>query len=83
MTTDGTRRDRIAQQRRPYVPGWRKREWRDALNEQQVNRCAWCDGPMGDDMTLDHIVPWSRGGADELANLQLMHLACNQEKADD
>lgn len=27
--------------------------------------------------SVDHIIPWSRGGANESHNLQLMHLRCN------
>lgn len=27
--------------------------------------------------SVDHIIPWSRGGANEAHNLQLMHLRCN------
>jgi hypothetical protein len=27
--------------------------------------------------SVDHVIPWSRGGANEAHNLQLMHLRCN------
>lgn len=30
---------------------------------------------------VDHIQPWSRGGADELANKQAAHKTCNEVKA--
>lgn len=30
--------------------------------------------------SVDHIIPWSRGGANEADNLQLMHLRCNVVK---
>jgi 5-methylcytosine-specific restriction endonuclease McrA len=30
--------------------------------------------------SVDHIIPRSRGGTDELANLQLTHLVCNMRK---
>jgi hypothetical protein len=32
------------------------------------------------DQSLDHIVPWSRGGSDDLTNLQLAHRRCNSAK---
>ena len=34
------------------------------------------------EITFDHIIPMSRGGVDELENLQLVHLHCNHAKAD-
>lgn len=39
--------------------------------------------PYGDPMygTLDHVVPVSRGGTNEFANLQLAHMVCNQRKS--
>ena len=33
-------------------------------------------------MTIDHIVPRSKGGADHLDNLQLLCGACNSMKGD-
>ena len=34
-----------------------------------------------EDMTLDHIVPLSMGGRDELGNLQAAHRECNEFKS--
>jgi 5-methylcytosine-specific restriction endonuclease McrA len=31
--------------------------------------------------TLDHVIPTSRGGTDDLTNLQLAHYKCNNIKA--
>jgi hypothetical protein len=50
--------------------------------------CRLCDRPvdMGlvhpDSMSasVDHIIPRARGGTDDLDNLQLAHLTCNQKK---
>lgn len=33
------------------------------------------DGP-----SLDHVVPWSRGGADTVENLRLTHWRCNRDR---
>lgn len=32
-------------------------------------------------LTIDHIVPWARGGTDELDNKQLLCARCNRDKA--
>ena len=52
--------------------------------------CALCGDPI--DYTLrypdlmcfvvDHIIPWSLGGTDDLANKQAAHNTCNRQKWD-
>lgn len=45
-------------------------------------RCALCGQKIKfEDMTLDHIVPLSMGGADSMENLQVACLACNHLKS--
>lgn len=34
-------------------------------------------------ITIDHIIPQSRGGQDIIQNKQLMHRKCNQDKGND
>ena len=70
-----------ARERRHRLGGGRKhrRYWRQ-LNEKQSNRCALCNELMGADVTVDHIVPVSRGGGNEPENLQAAHRACNTRK---
>lgn len=41
-------------------------------------RCLHCG--RTDDLTLDHIVPWSAGGSDEPDNLQTLCRSCNSRK---
>lgn len=41
-------------------------------------QCAWCGGV--DDLTIDHVIPLSRGGTDELANLRWLCRSCNSVK---
>jgi len=63
---------------------------REALRAMQGGRCCWCGGTMGppamrnsespDSETLEHIVPKSMGGKEELENLALAHVRCNQER---
>ena len=47
--------------------------------------CA-CNGCREDwhwkDMTIDHVVPWSKGGPNRQANYQLLCPPCNKLKAD-
>lgn len=43
--------------------------------------CGICKGEVAaDDVHIDHIYPVSRGGTDELSNLQVTHSACNMRK---
>jgi 5-methylcytosine-specific restriction endonuclease McrA len=44
--------------------------------------CGICskDLPGIHKSTLDHIIPLSKGGADDESNLQLAHLNCNNAK---
>lgn len=45
--------------------------------------CAICGKPVKfKKMTVDHIVPLSKGGTNDRSNLQLAHLSCNRAKAD-
>lgn len=44
-------------------------------------RCGICGRPMNfSEMTVDHITPISRGGTDNMSNLQPAHLWCNRIK---
>lgn len=40
--------------------------------------CRHCG--TGQDLTIDHIMPWSMGGADDEANLQTLCQPCNSRK---
>ena len=56
---------------------------RHVLFGQQEGRCNGCkvDFPFRN-MTVDHVVPQSRGGTDHLENLQLLCNYCNSLKGD-
>lgn len=59
------------------------RRWqRNALINKHGAVCAICTEPFKSmkEITFDHKTPISKGGLDELDNLQLAHLSCNQEK---
>jgi 5-methylcytosine-specific restriction endonuclease McrA len=69
---------------------WRKRYGRNRrwvkrqLLRQYGAVCALCEHRIVNmkDVTLDHIVPLSKGGVDELDNICLAHENCNQAKRD-
>lgn len=56
-------------------------EFRRQLYEQS-DVCALCHNPIHvfDDATVDHIVPYARGGKTEPNNAQLAHRGCNASK---
>jgi 5-methylcytosine-specific restriction endonuclease McrA len=56
------------------------------IAEQQKWRCPAPECPY-DELRLDtqthhvdHIIPWSMGGGNETANIQIMHATCNLRK---
>jgi hypothetical protein len=40
--------------------------------------CQWCNS--AEDLTLDHIEPWSKGGADTEENLRVLCRPCNSRR---
>ena len=49
---------------------------------RQGGMCGICHRPLGGEVHIDHIIPKSRGGSDDDANLQLAHAQCNLAKSD-
>ena len=49
------------------------------LIKKYHNTCAYCD-TTGTKMTIDHVVPRSKGGTDRVSNLVLACYDCNQRK---
>jgi hypothetical protein len=61
------------------------------LRDRDGDHCAIChkavdfaakSGPRGSDngSSIDHIIPRSHGGPDDLANLRLTHWGCNRKR---
>lgn len=57
------------------------------MAQKQKWRCAALDCPYDDEFRLDtqthhvdHIIPWSMGGGNETANIQILHATCNLRK---
>lgn len=51
---------------------------RKAVYDRDGHQCLECGTP--DDLTLDHIHPWSLGGTDTYDNLQTLCRPCNSRK---
>lgn len=51
---------------------------RQAIYERDGFSCVECAST--DDLTLDHIWPWSKGGSDSAANLRTLCRPCNSRK---
>lgn len=55
---------------------------RETLRVRDGDDCWFCGLPMGDDCTIEHLVPKSKGGGNNLDNYALAHKACNAAAAD-
>ena len=64
------------QTKRPRIP----REVVDAVYKRDGGRCQECGAT--EDLQLDHIIPFSKGGATTVENLQLLCGKCNRAKSD-
>lgn len=64
-------------------PTCRKRETipdhvRAEIARRDGDACRRCGTTF--DLTIDHIQPWSKGGTDDVSNLQLLCRSCNSSK---
>lgn len=48
-----------------------------ALLKRDGDSCFLCRRPLGDDVTIEHLVPVVHGGANHIANKALAHAGCN------
>lgn len=55
---------------------------RKRLLKRDGDECWFCGVAMGEDVTLEHLVPKSKGGANSHTNYALAHRACNNAAAD-
>jgi len=58
------------------------RKWHRNRLFSQGNICGICEKPITNakDATVDHIMPLSLGGRDDIENMQLAHKTCNELK---
>lgn len=54
---------------------------RRKLLDRDGDECWFCGIAMGDDCTIEHLVPKSDGGRNSLSNYALAHEACNRAAA--
>jgi 5-methylcytosine-specific restriction endonuclease McrA len=52
----------------------------EKLFKLQKGKCPCCEKPLGKDFHIDHIMPISKGGANEDWNIQLLRQQCNNQK---
>lgn len=57
-------------------------EYAKQMLESQAGRCWWCGASLNGKYHVDHRVPYSRGGSNELSNLCVTCPSCNCRKAD-
>ena len=62
-------------EKRPHIP----REVVDAVWRRDKGRCVYCNSDQ--ELQLDHIIPFSKGGATTFENLQLLCRTCNNKKS--
>ena len=55
-----------------------KRLWRKDVKEKWYFKCAYCGD--GNNLTMDHVVPRSKGGTDFTKNVVCCCSGCNQRK---
>jgi CRISPR/Cas system Type II protein with McrA/HNH and RuvC-like nuclease domain len=55
-----------------------KRLWRKQIKESWNHKCAYCNSE--ENLTIDHIVPQSKGGGDTTENVVCCCHSCNQSK---
>jgi len=63
---------------RTTSPGEAKRLWRKHIKEKWNHQCAYCGSE--ENLTIDHVIPQSRGGLDNTKNVVCCCHSCNQNK---
>ncbi len=54
---------------------------RRAILARDGDLCWICEEPLGDDMTIEHVVERAEGGRNALFNLRLTHSECNNRRS--
>lgn len=67
-------------ERAPKSPSKPKRDYRQAIFHRDGYECAECGAT--EQLTVDHIIPISKGGTETLENLRTLCKSCNSKKGD-
>ncbi len=64
----------------PHTPNRLWNDKRYAVVERDGAKCRWCSHFETKNLTIDHIIPYSKGGIDIVENMQLLCRHCHQKK---
>ncbi len=56
-----------------------RRLWRQTIREKWDYKCAYCGSDQ--ELTIDHVIPQSKGGSDFTTNVICCCRSCNQSKS--
>lgn len=73
-------RARLRRSRQRNAGGSHTVEEIKALLSKQKFKCAACSKRVADSYEVDHIVPLSKGGSNDIRNLQILCISCNRRK---
>lgn len=62
-------------------PSDARREWREMIKDKWDNKCAYCGST--ENLTIDHIIPRSKGGSNLATNVLCSCKECNNDKGRD
>jgi len=63
-------------------PEGKSAKMRKKLRTRDGDDCWFCGEGLGDDCTIEHLIPKAKGGTNSLANYALAHQKCNAAAAD-
>jgi CRISPR/Cas system Type II protein with McrA/HNH and RuvC-like nuclease domain len=55
-----------------------RRLWKNSIKEKWEHKCAYCEST--ENLTLDHVIPQSKGGTDHITNVVCACEKCNRDK---
>ncbi len=61
-----------------FRSGDAKRMWREEIKRRDGYSCCYCGAT--EDLTIDHVIPLSKGGPTDASNCQTACRTCNQAK---
>lgn len=59
---------------------WFTPEEKNFIKSKSNNICSHCGKPLSDNFTVEHVIPISKGGSNDLSNIVALCLDCNNAK---